>query len=79
MIYHLLIEKLYTKCKFNSILLYCLLTRTIQFIGLRYVQKYYTYIIENHEYIYQIPAVRDNVTITYFNFQKPNFHVETTY
>ena len=30
--------------------------------------------IENHEYIYQIIAVRDSVPITYFH--KSNFHVE---
>ena len=33
--------------------------------------------IENHEYIYQIIAVRDSVPITYFH--KSNFHVGTTY
>ena len=49
----------------------CLLPRTIQFIGLTYVQEI------NHEYIYQIIAVRDSVPITYFH--KSNFHVETTY
>ena len=31
--------------------------------------------IENHEYIYQITAVRDSVPIAYFH--KSNFHVET--
>jgi len=33
--------------------------------------------IENHEYIYQIIAVRDSVPITYLH--KSNFHVGTTY